>query len=293
MNITSKDTQTTGNGTLLRNMEYENADGEKFRLVITGKRSHLQGNAKPYFSITATRFHVSKGREKWDAGGCLHEEILDLCPDLADFVAMHLSDDDGAPMHAAANGWHWLSGVDPAMNGFGSKYAPCFGSSSSPAKTPDECRRIAARHLRISEDAVRQLVADVSAAYNKARGPVDFGKARHEFQVAVVEEAEAMNQHMGDAVDHYFHAIHAKALDDFSIFEHDAVYPHTAEMAKFIDAYRSAIYAAGKKVSDKGNSIWKQVMEGTYEPFVNAQRPRWKQEAAAVIEKYNLKIVTE
>ena len=58
------------------------------------------GAQRPYFSIT---YDDSEG-----SGGAGHEQILKYFPDLADIVAMHLSDEDGTPMHAVENGWYWL-----------------------------------------------------------------------------------------------------------------------------------------------------------------------------------------
>jgi hypothetical protein len=51
-----------------------------------------------YFSITV-------------AGAPQHELVLKLWPDLAPLVALHLSDVDGAPHSAEANGWYWLAGA--------------------------------------------------------------------------------------------------------------------------------------------------------------------------------------
>lgn len=53
-----------------------------------------------YFSITATGFRRF---------GCLHDEILQYRPDLKPLIDIHLSNLDGMPMHAEANGWYWLA----------------------------------------------------------------------------------------------------------------------------------------------------------------------------------------
>jgi hypothetical protein len=65
--------------------------------------SHLKGNAKPYFSITAN-VYVS-GR--WESGGCQHEAVLAAWPEAAPLVALHLSDIDGVPMHGVENARYW------------------------------------------------------------------------------------------------------------------------------------------------------------------------------------------
>jgi post-segregation antitoxin (ccd killing protein) len=107
----------------------------------------LKGNDRPYFSVTADVFE--NGR--WAAGGCQHDTVLRLWPDLADVVALHLSDDTGQPMHAAANGWYWLAGI---VGGMGQQY---HGGNGSSARTPEQCTGILARHLRITEDEVAAL----------------------------------------------------------------------------------------------------------------------------------------
>jgi hypothetical protein len=51
------------------------------------------------------------GRES-DMGGCIHEEVLEAFVGLKPIVDLHLSDLDGAPMHAEANGWYFYSDYD-------------------------------------------------------------------------------------------------------------------------------------------------------------------------------------
>ena len=58
------------------------------------------GEQRPYFTIT---FDDSEG-----SGGAGHEQILEHFPEFADIVAMHLSDEEGTPLHAVENGWYWL-----------------------------------------------------------------------------------------------------------------------------------------------------------------------------------------
>lgn len=70
----------------------EDSDGIPFKITIETTRN--------YFSITADGYRRC---------GCLHDEILELRPDLKCFVDLHLSDLDGVPMHAEANGWYWLA----------------------------------------------------------------------------------------------------------------------------------------------------------------------------------------
>jgi hypothetical protein len=67
----------------------------------------LPGNARAYFSLTGMVYE--RGRDV--AGGCIHDELLAAWPDLAALAALHLSDDDGVPMHALENGWYWAGGT--------------------------------------------------------------------------------------------------------------------------------------------------------------------------------------
>ena len=65
---------------------------------------YIRGNSAPYFSVTAVIYERGKDVD----GGCLHEMILKYFPQLAPVVALHLSDNDGTPIHAEANGLYHL-----------------------------------------------------------------------------------------------------------------------------------------------------------------------------------------
>jgi hypothetical protein len=78
------------------------------------------GTLSPGFSVTGEIYERHgtwsgetqrrNGREP-DLGGCIHDEILKAFPQLAPFVALHLSDLDGVPMHAAANARYFIEGA--------------------------------------------------------------------------------------------------------------------------------------------------------------------------------------
>lgn len=146
-------------------------------ITIKAELHHYASNARPHFSITAT---IHKGDtypcsdRLWVAGGCLHGSILKARPDLAPLVALHLSDDTGAPMHAEANGWYWLAG---ALGGMGERYhggnAKIQHWKDSPTdrefdgyreSTPDECLRIFADHCRMSMEEARTVAEFVKGA---------------------------------------------------------------------------------------------------------------------------------
>lgn len=136
-------------------------------LQAVAKLEQLGGNAQPHFSVTGT---IWKGTGPYSdakdiAGGCIHEDILAVWPKLAPLVALHLSDADGQPMHAAANGLYWLAGFVPLEQEY-------HGASGSSAKSPADCLRIAAKHLRISEDDAEALAAQLSTVCGKAKAGV-------------------------------------------------------------------------------------------------------------------------
>lgn len=111
-------------------------------MVVKFGLHHIRGNEKPHFSVTVDGYE--NGRESF--GGCCHDMVLQHFPTLADIVALHLSDIDGAPMHAEANGIYWLGGI-VNIPGISSSYMD---------KSASECIRIFAEHARVTEkDAVR------------------------------------------------------------------------------------------------------------------------------------------
>lgn len=116
-----------------------------------GGLHYIRGNAAPYFSLTCEN-------------GADHETILRHLPHLYDVAALHLSDMDGAPMHAEANGWYWYAG---ALGGLGETY---HGSNGRDGRSPEECARLFAKHARISpeSDAAPLLAARLDRAAFRA-----------------------------------------------------------------------------------------------------------------------------
>jgi hypothetical protein len=121
--------------------------GEQVPMTLTvyGGLHYIRGNSAPHFSLTCWA-HRKGFPNQCERGGADHDLILKLYPELADVAALHLSDIDGEPMHAEANGWYWLAG---ALGGMGERY---HGGNSEPRKSEGECLAIFARHCRITED---------------------------------------------------------------------------------------------------------------------------------------------
>lgn len=61
------------------------------------------GNGHNTFSITGE----IRVRGRWEAGGCLHDEIAKAFPELAPLIRWHLCSTDG-PLHYIENTMYWL-----------------------------------------------------------------------------------------------------------------------------------------------------------------------------------------
>jgi hypothetical protein len=81
----------------------------RYSFSATAQLVHLDGNARPYFSVTGEERNLRRIPENQvEACGAMHNRIVKHFPELTSLVALHLSDDDGTPMHAVANGVYWL-----------------------------------------------------------------------------------------------------------------------------------------------------------------------------------------
>jgi hypothetical protein len=153
---------------------------KRHRFIITAEAEHLSGNSQGHFSVTAEVPNL-RGTDI-ERGGCMHREILLAWPAVKPIVDLHLSDMDGAPMYAEANGWYQMAG---ALGGAGEEYHAgnserqiyrADGSFEAYRKpTPDECLQSVADHLRISLDDARNL-RDV--CQQKHAETIEAGKTR-------------------------------------------------------------------------------------------------------------------
>lgn len=138
--------------------------GDRIDVAYEARLYRLDGNDRPYFSLTGTEWE--RGREV--AGGAMHERVVEVWPELAPLAVIHLSDDRGVPMHAAANMAYWLG------------FAPSYGGTSYGPTPPD--LDVAGRHWRIGRDEARALQRTV-----EAQAPAE-QPARYEFAVARLAE---------------------------------------------------------------------------------------------------------
>ena len=94
-----------------RVMGRKTADGY---LVATAQLHLLDGNERPYFSVTAELWQSKGWYENGQDGrmiscGQLVDEIRETFPELIPVQDVHLADDAGVPGHAEANGWYFYS----------------------------------------------------------------------------------------------------------------------------------------------------------------------------------------
>lgn len=116
------------------------------------------GNGHEDFSITAD-IHEKLRNGQWReaGGGCCHDHILALRPDLKPFVDLHLATWQGVPMHATANAFYWFAGFVPEL----AKVVQYHGGSGSGAKSAADCRRIFADMIRATHEQVDAIVSQL------------------------------------------------------------------------------------------------------------------------------------
>lgn len=81
-------------------------EGEMYRKVTVEYGLENTGNQSAHFFVTVEGW-TSRRRDP-DVAGSGHKLVLKAFPSLKPLVALHLSDADGAPLHAEPNGWYWL-----------------------------------------------------------------------------------------------------------------------------------------------------------------------------------------
>ena len=90
------------------NLKHKISITEKSNCVISIRLNDECKNGHEDFSITADFWKLEKPRTDKNLimGGCCHEEILKLRPDLEIFVDLHLNDFRGYPMYYIENGFY-------------------------------------------------------------------------------------------------------------------------------------------------------------------------------------------
>lgn len=123
------------------------------RTIITIQLGDECRNGHEDFSLTADIDEKAEnGRWVEAGGGCCHEHILKLRPELKPFADLHLCTFEGIPTHAMANGFYWFAGFNDCLEEY-------HGGSGSYGKNKEECRRIFCEHFRISAEECDSIVA--------------------------------------------------------------------------------------------------------------------------------------
>lgn len=85
-------------------------------VVATAELELIEGNARPYFALHGEEWKSAKHRRNgWERSGLIQagamgDELVAIFPELDVVNRLHLADDEGAPMHAEANGWYFYTG---------------------------------------------------------------------------------------------------------------------------------------------------------------------------------------
>ena len=126
----------------------------RHRIVVTAGLHQVGNNPRPYFSVTAEVVDRTKNRNASTfvvASGGMHEDVARHFPELVPVIPLHLSDDDGAPMHAVGNGRYWLGLTRH-------KTAEARPEPNGPLVTVDlPYLPYVASHLRVTEDQAAEL----------------------------------------------------------------------------------------------------------------------------------------
>lgn len=138
--------------------------GVKHRLTVIGELVHLEGNDSAHFSITGCiEFQARNNRWVLVSGGAIHDDILKHFPQLQPLVDIHLSDENGTPLHAFANSAYW--------------------AQLDMVKT--------ARHLRITENRAWSMLAYVQHHFGHEYSPAGWQDACEEQGLATQWQKDA------------------------------------------------------------------------------------------------------
>lgn len=92
------------------NLKHKISITEKANCVISIRLNDECNNGYEDFSITADFWKLERQKtdKNWIMGGCCHEEILKIRPDLKIFTQLHNNDFRGYPMHYVENAFYHL-----------------------------------------------------------------------------------------------------------------------------------------------------------------------------------------
>lgn len=117
--MTNQAQAKTTNRLFLASSKTYKENGHTYRIRVKVRLDDETNNGYEDFSVTGDIFKVSRnGRETWQSGGCIHEEISKHFPQLREFVRLHLCDYRGVPPYPVENGfYHIQNGNRKAVEG--------------------------------------------------------------------------------------------------------------------------------------------------------------------------------
>lgn len=160
------------------------------RLKVTIRLNDECKNGHEDFAITADLYERTTKGERWISSGCLHDEIARSFPEFTPFIALHLCNHEGVPMHGIANGFYWFTGM--FADGLGEKYHPGTGGD---ARTPDQCRAILRDHLHTDEatiDAIIKAMPRTKNEFSFALENLGMRKRWKDEALAAIEQLETL-----------------------------------------------------------------------------------------------------
>lgn len=86
---------------------------EEIKVIVEVKLTQFR-NQKPYFSITGEVYLANKPAIERNLirCGCCHDDIQAITTEFDDIISLHLSDIDGLPLHPLENGfYHYAEGI--------------------------------------------------------------------------------------------------------------------------------------------------------------------------------------
>lgn len=135
---------------------------QSFRIQADYGLQYFGGNSDAYFSVTGSVDRVRFGRWVEDSGGCIHDEVLKHFPELKPLVDLHLSDTQGAPMHAEGNAWFWFREfMDGQTWAHTFAHRPWWAKNKQP--DPKALEHFVS-HCRITHEQVDALISQVKDA---------------------------------------------------------------------------------------------------------------------------------
>lgn len=227
------------------------------KVIVEVKLTQL-GNQKPYFSVTGEVYPVDRPAIERNliCCGCCHDDIQAITKEFNDIISLHLSDIDGLPLYPLENGFY--------------RYAEGIKEDGTPAYLKDEVALKAFNYQR--EQAYYK-------EFLKRTGLQDNAFTQESFDVLYSTYHSRDDQNPRN---------HYKALLSAIRWEDKKTTPLV--VARNNKALASHLRISLEEAEAIPSGLTKQQFN---ERYILPNVDRWKQEANAVITKYNLNITKE